>query len=86
MPLASVDVVNKPDLVFRGGEGEDLVALHRSFGALLLERSQGSSLTLLTGDPRLRKSLRLRAAELTPITSGGLACEIVHVQSIADTR
>jgi Zn-dependent M28 family amino/carboxypeptidase len=43
VPLASVEVVNKPDLVFRGGEGDDLVLAYGSEQVIGTRRQVESS-------------------------------------------
>jgi len=77
-------LVTNPPYGQRLGEEDDLFALYRDFGDALRSRAQGSSLTLLTGDPRLRKSLGFAHAKRTPILNGGIECELVQVERIGD--
>jgi len=81
-PGWNATLVTNPPYGQRVGEDEDLVALYRAFGQRLRDHWQGSSLTLLTGDPQLRKALGLRRPELSPLTNGGLECELVRMSRI----
>ncbi|HED64173.1 MAG TPA: RNA methyltransferase [Planctomycetes bacterium] len=75
-------IVTNPPYGERIGASDDLVALYRDFGSLLRERSVGSSLTLLSGNPTLSRALDFPAAERTPMINGGLECERIHVERI----
>ncbi len=75
-------IVTNPPYGQRVGEGEDLVALYRAFGERLRERAVGSSLTLLTGEPHLRKALGFPRARRDELMNGGIACELVRVERV----
>jgi 23S rRNA (guanine2445-N2)-methyltransferase / 23S rRNA (guanine2069-N7)-methyltransferase len=55
----------------RIGEDEDIIALHREFGALLRTHASGYSASLLVGSPSLAKRLSLQGERLE-LVNGGL--------------
>jgi putative N6-adenine-specific DNA methylase len=67
-------VVVNPPYGARLGAEEDLEALYDELGALLRERCGGWTLWLLSGNPELTRSLRLKASRRVPVSNGGLDC------------
>jgi putative N6-adenine-specific DNA methylase len=55
----------------RIGEGEDVIALHRDFGALLRAHASGYKVSLLVGSQSLAKRLSLQG-ERIELVNGGL--------------
>jgi putative N6-adenine-specific DNA methylase len=67
-------VVCNPPYGARLGADEDLEALYADLGRLLKERCGGWTLWLLSGNPALTSSLRLKASRRVAVSNGGLDC------------
>jgi 23S rRNA G2445 N2-methylase RlmL len=67
-------------------EGDDLALLYRDFGRALRRSCEGYHLSLLSGDPLLRERLGFEGAPRTPLTNGGLRCELLSVERIGAPR
>lgn len=63
----------------RIGEGEDVDALHREFGAALRERASGYKASLLVGSPSLAKRLALQG-ERFALVNGGLDVVLLNAE------
>jgi 23S rRNA G2445 N2-methylase RlmL len=64
----------------RVGGDDELVELHRRFGARLRESARGYHLALLAGSPRLGKALGLRPEERIALKNGGLDVELLRYE------
>lgn len=76
-------IVTNPPYGARIGAEAELVPLFEAFGVRLRERAEGSSLTLLSGNPILARALGFPEAERTPMQNGAIACERLHVERIS---
>ena len=71
---ASDLLVCNPPYGERIGPGEDLATLYGDLGRIVRERFGGWTLWLLSGNPELTSSLRLKASRRIPISNGGIDC------------
>ena len=67
-------VVCNPPYGERLGERQEAEALHAALGERLRARCGGWTLWLLSGNPELTRSLRLKASRRIPISNGGIDC------------
>ncbi len=67
-------VVCNPPYGARLGNDEDLGQLYADLGAMLKQRCGGWTLWLLSGNPELTGSLRMKASRRVPISNGGIDC------------
>ncbi|MEB3331647.1 MAG: THUMP domain-containing protein [Synechococcaceae cyanobacterium] len=67
-------LVCNPPYGARLGQDEDLEALYADLGRMLRERCSGWTLWLLSGNPALSGSLRLKASRRIPVSNGGIEC------------
>jgi putative N6-adenine-specific DNA methylase len=67
-------LVCNPPYGDRLGRGDDLEALYADLGRMVRERCSGWTLWLLSGNPALTGSLRLKASQRIAVSNGGIDC------------
>ena len=74
LPSKVGTIVCNPPYGKRIGSEDDLPALYNELGAFLKEKASGWQLWLLSGNPTLTKSLRMKASKKIPVSNGGIDC------------
>ena len=78
LPQAPGLLVCNPPYGQRLGSGEDLNSLYNDLGCFAKSRGSGWQLWLLSGNPALTGSLRMKASRRVPISNGGIDCRWLH--------
>ncbi|MFL0778115.1 MAG: class I SAM-dependent RNA methyltransferase [Prochlorococcus sp.] len=71
-------IVCNPPYGERLGREDDLEALYQDLGRFAKERASGWQLWLLSGNPKLSGSLKMKASRRIPISNGGIDCRWLH--------
>tara|TARA_Y100001968_G_scaffold253153_1_gene238740 strand:+ start:65 stop:1189 length:1125 start_codon:yes stop_codon:yes gene_type:complete len=74
LPSKVGTIVCNPPYGKRIGSDNDLSSLYNELGAVLKEKASGWQLWLLSGNPILTKSLRMKASKKIPVSNGGIDC------------
>ncbi len=71
-------IVCNPPYGERLGREDDLEDLYQDLGRFAKERASGWQLWLLSGNPKLSGSLKMKASRRIPISNGGIDCRWLH--------
>ncbi len=79
-------IVANPPYGKRVGEVEKLFGLYRRFGDSLKNQAVGTTAWILAGEPRLAKSIGLKAARKIPLFNGPIECRLLKFEMYEGTR
>ncbi len=79
-------IVANPPYGKRVGEVEKLFGLYRRFGDSLKNQAVGTTAWVLAGEPRLAKSIGLKAARKIPLFNGPIECRLLKFEMYEGTR
>lgn len=71
-------LVCNPPYGQRIGDEQELDALYSALGQFVRREASGWQLWLLSGNPKLTGSLRLKASRRIPVSNGGIDCRWLH--------
>ena len=80
LPEGPGTLVCNPPYGERLGADQDLEALYSDLGAMVKTQCSGWDFWLLSGNPGITGSLRMKASRRIPINNGGIDCRWLHYQ------